>query len=83
MTNLPTKFFGTELRNIHTEADAVAALDYFIRNGNDEDISEACSELEHQEQPVRSVINQLLWKLEYNIESSLLDRCFKLKYASA
>lgn len=79
----PQKFYGTELRSIRTEADAVAALDNFIKNASDREITEACNELENLARPVRSVINQLLWKLEYGLSSTEWERCFNLKYASA
>lgn len=81
--NSPVKFYGAELRNIRTEAQAVEALDNFIKNASDEEIATACEELEHQEQPVRSIINQLLWKLEYGLSSTEWTRCFELKYHSA
>lgn len=79
--NSPVKFYGTELRNIRTEADAVEALDQFIRNASEDEVSEAVRELERSVNPeVRRVINQLLWKLEYPLLSKEFERCFTLKY---
>lgn len=83
MNNPVVKFYGVELTKIKTEADAIRALDAFIRNGSDEDIAEACRELEHLGRPVRSIIRGLLWKLEYELSSEAWMRCFNLKYAAA
>lgn len=79
----PTKFYGVPMSGIRTEAQALAALDQFIKNASDEEVSEAIHELEHMNRPVRSVIRSLLWKLEYELDSQEWLRCFNLKYASA
>lgn len=79
----PQKFFGTEVRSIRTIDDAVAALDSFIRNASDREVEEAIHELEHLGRPVRSIIRELLWRLEYDLSSPEFIRCFNLKYASA
>lgn len=81
--NSPVKFFGVPMNTIHTEAQAVEALDNFIKNASDEDIAKACNELETLVNPVRSIIRSLLWKLEYPLDSQEFLRCFDLKYASA
>jgi hypothetical protein len=82
--NSPVKFYGVEFRNIRTEADALKALDSFIRNADDNEIAAACRELDTMNSSsVRAVINQLLWKLEYGLNSVEWERCFNLKYASA
>lgn len=83
-TSYPQKFFGAEVRSIRTADDAVAALDSFIRNASDREVEEAIHELEHMvNRPVREMINQLLWRLEYDLSSKAFLRCFNLKYASA
>ena len=80
----PQKFFGAEVRSIRTEADAVRALDEFIRNASDREVAEACNELGLSVGPeVREIINMLLWKLAYPLSSKEFERCFNLKYASA
>lgn len=82
-TSYPQKFYGTELRNIRTEADAVEALDQFIRNASEDEVSEACRELELSVgSEVREIINKLLWKLAYPLSSKEFERCFALKYHS-
>lgn len=84
MNKYPTKFYGVELINIRTEADAVHALDAFIRNASDREVEDACNELETVvSRPVRSIIRNLLWKLEYPLDSQEFLRCFDLKYAAA
>lgn len=84
MNKYPTKFYGVPASSITTEAEAVAALDQFIRNASEDEVSEAVRELEVTVNPeVRRVINQLLWKLEYPLSSEAFLRCFNLKYASA
>ena len=81
--NSPVKFYGVSLSSIRTEADAVKALDQFIRNASEDEVSEAVRELEVTVNPeVRRVINQLLWKLEYPLLSKEFERCFELKYHS-
>lgn len=83
-TSYPQKFFGVPMNTIRTEADAVAALDDFIRNASDCEVEEAIHELEHMvKRPVREVIRSLLWRLEYDLSSREWLRCFNLKYASA
>lgn len=80
----PQKFYGVELHKINTEADALKALDSFIRNADDREVEEACKELENVvSRPVRSIIRSLLWKLEYPLDSQEFLRCFDLKYAAA
>ena len=79
----PTKFYGVPASSITTEAEAVAALDQFIRNASDREVEEAIHELEHMNRPVRSIIRSLLWKLEYDLSSVEWMRCFELRYASA
>lgn len=80
----PTKFYGVKLDRIRTEADALAALDYFIRNADDSEVEVACHELEHMDnRQVRSIVRSLLWKLEYELSSEAWMRCFNLKYAAA
>ena len=82
--NIPQKFYGVELNKIRTEADAIHALDEFIRNADDGEVEVACHELEHMDnRPVRSIVRSLLWKLEYPLDSREFIRCFDLKYASA
>lgn len=84
MNTYPVKFFGIELNRIKTEADALRALDYFIRNADDGEVDAACGELENLvSNPVREVIRGLLWKLEYPLDSREWLNCFNLKYASA
>lgn len=84
MNTYPVKFFGVPMNTIRTEADALAALDYFIRNADDGEVEAACHELEHMDnRPVRSIVRSLLWKLEYELSSEAWLRCFNLKYASA
>lgn len=83
MNNPVVKFYGVELTKIKTEADAIRALDAFIRNASDEEIEAACNELETLVNPVRSIVRSLLWKLEYPLSSQEFIRCFDLKYASA
>lgn len=79
----PVKFYGVPMSSIRTEADAVKALDEFIRNASEDEVSEACNELELSVNPeVRRVINQLLWKLEYPLLTEEFERCFTLKYHS-
>lgn len=80
----PTKFYGVPMSGIRTEAQALAALDQFIKNASDAEVEEACKELENVvSRPVREVIRSLLWKLEYELDSQEWLRCFNLKYASA
>lgn len=82
--NSPVKFFGVPMNTIRTEADALAALDCFIRNADDSEVEVACHELEHMDnRPVRSIVRSLLWKLEYELSSQEWMRCFELKYAAA
>lgn len=84
MNTYPQKFYGVELKTIRTEADALRALDSFIRNASNDEIEAACNELENLvSNPVREVIRGLLWKLEYDLSSEAFLRCFNLKYASA
>lgn len=84
MNNPVVKFYGVELTKIKTEADALAALDYFIRNADDGEVEVACHELEHMDnRQVRSIVRSLLWKLEYELSSEAWMRCFNLKYAAA
>lgn len=83
MNNPVVKFYGVELTKIKTESDALKALDSFIRNADDVEVSEAVRELELSVNPeVRRVINHLLWKLEYPLLSKEFERCFTLKYHS-
>lgn len=79
----PTKFYGVPMSSIRTEADAIRALDAFIRNASDREVEEAVKELEVMDSAVRSVIRALLWKLEYPLSSEAWSRCFELTYASA
>lgn len=80
----PTKFYGVPASSITTEAEAVAALDQFIRNASDREVEEACNELGLSAgSEVREIINKLLWKLVYPLSSKEFERCFNLKYASA
>lgn len=82
--NSPVKFYGVKLNSIRTEADAVKALDNFIKNASDDEVAEACNELGLSVGPeVREIINKLLWKLVYPLSSKEFERCFNLKYASA
>lgn len=84
MNSPVVKFFGVELKTIRTEADALCALDDFIRNASDREVEEACKELENVvSRPVRSIVRSLLWKLEYELSSQEWLRCFELKYAAA
>lgn len=84
MNSPVVKFYGVSLTSIRTEADAINALDAFIRNASDREVEEACKELENVvSRPVREVIRSLLWKLEYELSSEEWLRCFNLKYASA
>ena len=80
---VPVKFYGVELHKINTESDAVEALDQFIRNASEDEVSEACRELELSVgSEVREIINKLLWKLAYPLSSKEFERCFALKYHS-
>ena len=80
----PTKFCGVPMSGIRTEAQAIEALDNFIKNASDEELTEAVRELEVTVNPeVRRVINHLLWRLEYDLSSPEWLRCFELTYASA
>lgn len=80
----PTKFYGVPMSGIRTEAEAVAALDQFIRNASDREVEEAINELENLvSNSVRDVIIELLWKIEYPVSSEEWLRCFNLKYAAA
>ena len=84
METMPRKFFGIPVGSIKTAEDCIEALDYFIRNASDEEVVEACNELEQLPQATRSVIRSLLWKVpEYGLDSPEWMRAFELKYASA
>lgn len=84
MNSPVVKFYGVSLTSIRTEADAIHALDAFIRNASEEEIAEAIHELERMDnRPVRSIVRSLLWKLEYELSSQEWMRCFELKYAAA
>lgn len=84
MNKYPTKFYGVPASSIRTEADAINALDAFIRNASDDEVKAACNELENLvSNPVREVIRSLLWELEYDLSSMEWLRCFELKYAAA
>lgn len=83
MNKCPQKFYGVKLNSIRTEADALKALDSFIRNADGDEFTTAVRELDTMNDAVRSIINRLLWKLEYDLSSPEFIRCFNLKYASA
>lgn len=83
METMPRKFFGKTAASIRTEADAINALDGFIRHATEEEVASACRELEVMAYPVRSIIRGLLWKLEYPLDSQEFLNCFELTWAAA